>query len=598
MIIKDDVEVKYQSTKTIKKTSGTTRSRTQLLFVRKPMNKVPPRNSGGAQLLAAVLLSAQCSNAQGISTPLFHGSLAPKLFSDPELWSMRKFLLDSNNITWSHTLLIQKFDKESFVREMFSKLASTRYNSRSLTTLICNPPSRRFAETEIADFVATHCKSLQRVEAKMSHAFFGADEDTMRFVPSLAEASASTLTQLRIRNCGNIDALRHLVNLVELNILGETVESKLVNRTNCFLCPLRRLRKLCLEEVDFRVDDDTKVADRCLFEQAFATSGLASTLTHLQIISCAGFDNVSAIRHLVCLTYLELESMHGIETCYCCGFETWGEFPHLEELRLSYLSPTYSSDLAERSAAILFPVLRELRLERVTNAENLFLNSDQRLPMLRTLKLNKCCFQEVFSLRNLEYLELDDFFDDDESATMYCIPAVFNSWDTLQSLKVQNVTMIRNFDFLVPPENNDNNNIKSKLSHLAFSSSNLTSGGLTDASALRHFRQQVAGDFFEGLLSTKSHRDRPCEETCEQVDFPHVKLLSLAVDNLTVSRLHKIAQLFPNVEIIELLSIWLSGHHDDDEDGLLLNSDLKEILTRMQFLKEFTLNNVRKWFRD
>jgi hypothetical protein len=120
--------------------------------------------------IAVTLLSGTCVGNDGKRCPLFHGSLAPVLFSVKKFSKFEKFLLLSNNITWVHTIYLfftteyePNFNTSQLNGKIIKTLGNTRYSSRSLRNVVistvCSIDINPFLR-----FVENHCTNLEHFE--------------------------------------------------------------------------------------------------------------------------------------------------------------------------------------------------------------------------------------------------------------------------------------------------------------------------------------------------------------------------------------------------------------------------------------------------
>jgi hypothetical protein len=127
--------------------------------------------------IAAVLLSATCVGNDGKQCPIFHGSLAPELFSStrPDLFdhtcSASKFqnlLLRSNCLTWTHTInLLSYYDTSVQICDSIMKtLSNTRYSCRSVRTLRISVRDSH-DQSPFLSFIENHCTVLEQLELQI-----------------------------------------------------------------------------------------------------------------------------------------------------------------------------------------------------------------------------------------------------------------------------------------------------------------------------------------------------------------------------------------------------------------------------------------------
>jgi hypothetical protein len=130
--------------------------------------------------LAAVLLSATCVGNDGKRCPLFHGSLAPELFSrtdphmrvlgvPPPMKSLMILLLHSNNITWAHTMSLSPYgeitiDIDREIKNVINTLIETRYSSRSIKRVYIHLSATLTAP--LLTFIENHCIALESLRLR------------------------------------------------------------------------------------------------------------------------------------------------------------------------------------------------------------------------------------------------------------------------------------------------------------------------------------------------------------------------------------------------------------------------------------------------
>jgi hypothetical protein len=118
-------------------------------------------------IVPLVLVSATCIGNDKKSCPLFHGSLAPILFSEIEttesaVQTLHCFLLSSHNITWIKTLSLS--NNEDVCCKMISVLLSTRYFSRSVKKLIVDATCLTFDCVKVLQSRQSELRSDQYLE--------------------------------------------------------------------------------------------------------------------------------------------------------------------------------------------------------------------------------------------------------------------------------------------------------------------------------------------------------------------------------------------------------------------------------------------------
>lgn len=123
-----------------------------------------------------VLTSATCVGNDGQSCPLFHGSLAPMIFSrikSLSKWRQGNLLLDSNAITWVRSIFFipdAKNISDSFLpdfqlakmKKAMAVLSQKRYISVSVTSVTIPCGFLRFEEVQ--KFLRSCCPRLESIE--------------------------------------------------------------------------------------------------------------------------------------------------------------------------------------------------------------------------------------------------------------------------------------------------------------------------------------------------------------------------------------------------------------------------------------------------
>jgi hypothetical protein len=284
----------------------------------------------------SILLSATCIGNDGRSCPLFHGSLAPIIFGKTSDQTIRRPLLQSNNITWVNSV----FSDDSLQEEIFKTLAKTRYSSRSLKRLQVNVDTDE-KKTRLNFFLTNQCDALETLDLSGADATF----------PLIELASSRPLTNSLIRlifssvAIPDFPQIQHFTRLRDLFLMNmETTDEQLHSLSS--LKDLRRLELLYVTKCTGSFLDVVCTAFR--------------KLQDLTVQSCANFSRVSGLKHLSdSLEGLSLNFLQNID-----GYEEWTcDFFALKSLELCELAFV---DQQEKSIALssssAFAFLQELDL--------------------------------------------------------------------------------------------------------------------------------------------------------------------------------------------------------------------------------------------
>jgi hypothetical protein len=287
----------------------------------------------------AVLLSATCikdflidekTGEVGRSNcPLFHGSLAPKIFGKTDDDNTRRLLLKSNNITWIQTVF---WDYESllfpmFQKEMIETLSKTRYSSKSLKEreVFVN---REEDKQDILSFLQTGGAALKTLEIGALNAILSLKE--LASIPALT----NSLNRLVWSHHPIPDSqqLQHFNKLQEFRLYNTSMDDE-------ELIPLKSLKNLRRLEL-VRVSS-------CSGSFLDVVCPWLETIRILEIRNCKDLTRVSGLMYIDNL----LEELTLVDLPRLAGHEKWKEFPLLKIFTLGRVSFDHQEKFALSSDA-------------------------------------------------------------------------------------------------------------------------------------------------------------------------------------------------------------------------------------------------------
>jgi hypothetical protein len=513
--------------------------------------KFTPTTSRHDAIFAAVLLAAQCVDGQGNRAPLYHGSLAPTFLSQLDLpsslqsKSFQQFLFNSNNITWTQTVVLAGAD-DPFTLMMIDKLTKTRYSSACIKTLVITDlilPE----DQPVFDFIRNHCTRVETARLDLFEHVFTASAKAL-----LCFSCSRTLRTLQLVGA-QIDGLNHLISLENLSLSTVIIKSRAELVHN--FAPLRRLQSLCFVEVDFTacVEGD----DNDIFDEIFESIG-----TSLQKLEFDYFDvtyNLAGIRHLVGLRELMI---HVSESRFApdLGMAKWGELRDL--IRLEFAIPRRLK-IIENTKPLLLPKLQELRMRNFEQPEFLSNCAALRTPLRRMQVFDSSIDADALrGLRSLEYLDCGES-ELTVFSEKYRVNG-FHSWKTIREISLWKVAMPSSLDLFAPSadELKSATDYETQLSTVAIM--NRGNGFIDDISALRYYRNSLeelcivsvdnADRLFETLLTCRRSRDEG-EDDSATMQFPKLKFLKVQCVDMTSAVVDYIMKLFPNLKEVFLENV-------------------------------------------
>jgi hypothetical protein len=356
------------------------------------------------EFVATTLVSATCIGNDGTSCPLFHGSLAPKMFSRKPLndyWkahaccpALTELLSLSNNITWVQHLQLRSGKQHAVV--IVNRLKSTRYASRSIRTVELNSETLPYCDALLKKCTALESiyfdgKSEQRpaiLQDMVIHLsefrcvtildLWGCTSLTDTMLQPILRNSAKKLKYLGVRNCANITdaSLSNFFELRELESLNAG--------------GLRHLTGNCFEHLtpDSNPKMKSLILENC---NSFTDSGLTSVCENLLSVELLNLENclhltVNGLQHLGKLTKMKCLSLQTPGLTDECLTAFIPSLIHLEFLYLTNAQRITDNGVQPTSALMK---LKEITITHaaITNTSLQFLST---LPNLRFIDISGC----------------------------------------------------------------------------------------------------------------------------------------------------------------------------------------------------------------
>jgi hypothetical protein len=373
--------------------------------------------------LAAVLLSATCVGNDGKRCPLFHGSLAPELFSrnDPHTQlpdrapisiNLSNLLVLSNTITWAHTVSLSSFDKvtKDIFKNITNSLVNTRYSSRSIKTVHINLLLRykvRFDPTPTTKFLENHCTALEcltiRARDDFDLSFLQKRSQTLSHL-ELAMTEQSLLS-IPFAELGNLRKLEIVVPFkkvfaqiakcpaLEVLIFSNKCQDWLVHPLHDALKHLKALKYL--RELELRAAES--ISAECLTETLSSFAFLRRLHVAENVVNADTFRQlICPLEEVSCLyDHLDDETIESI-----CEITT---------LRCVALAASPNVTATGWKCLLSLPLLRTLKLSSKQQEFNiLVLEIICSISSLRVLHLHSVAFADSWfeSISKLENLEI------------------------------------------------------------------------------------------------------------------------------------------------------------------------------------------------
>jgi hypothetical protein len=345
-----------------------------------------------------VLLSATCVGNDAKSCPLFHGSLAPMIFSRINFdgvedvatrgarYRLQRLLLKSNNITWINHISFFRVDDISGPDKIVNVLSQKRYIAPSIKSV--EIPGRCLQTDQLKSFLISCCPRIEEIRLEHCNLLipevWPIDDVDFEFLSQF-----TFLTTLILRPhafCFDCDfthvGIQHLtkLRLKRLHLSGIKLKKDAVDeilKTICCITSLEDLNLPVRSVTDCNVHylknlprlQKLRLKDASISDEGLEQIASIQTLKSLELKDCRSFTN-DGLRHFINLTYLEYLYLDFSQYVTSACVEHLLDCPSLRCVNAELSSYISSADLQS-----FHKKLRERQLE---NAKQFSISSARR----------------------------------------------------------------------------------------------------------------------------------------------------------------------------------------------------------------------------